>query len=416
MARQVDRLSALAVSRAKRKGFFPDGGGLYLQVTASGAKSWVYRFMIHGRAREMGLGPVRVIGLSEARAKAALCRRQRMEGIDPIDSRKAVLNQARLEAASSMTFAECAHAYIKTHQMAWRNSKHAAQWSSSLATYAEPIFGSLPVQGIDTGLVMRVLEPLWGTKSETAGRLRGRIEVILDWAAVRGFRQGENPARWRGHLDMLLPKRSRVTKVRHHSALPYEEIGAFMVRLREQKGVGAQALQFAILTAARTGEVIGTRWEEIDVAAKAWAIPSARMKGGREHRVPLPPAALDMIKTMCETRQSDYLFPGMRAGQPISNMAMLLVLRRMGRGDLTVHGFRSSFRDWAAETTAFANEVVEMALAHVVSNKVEAAYRRGDLFEKRRRLMEEWADFCLKASAFGQVTPIGSAVAFTKSH
>jgi integrase len=409
MARNMERLTALAVSRAKEPGYYPDGGGLYLHITATGAKSWAYRFMLDGKAREMGLGPLPDTTLSEARGKALEARKLRREGIDPIEHRKALRDSARLDAARAITFRECADAYIRAHRAGWRNAKHADQWTNTLKTYAYPTFGTLPVQGIDITLVTKVLEPIWSEKPETAGRVRGRIEVILDWATVRGYRQGENPARWRGHLDKLLPKRSKVARVEHHSALPYREIGAFLASLRAQEGTGARALEFAILTAGRTGEILGARWDEIDLDARVWTVPAGRMKGEREHRVPLSPPAVAVLESLTELRTDDYVFPGGRTGKPLSNMAMLVLLRRMKRGDLTVHGFRSTFRDWAADQTAYPNEVVEMALAHAVGNKVEAAYRRGDLFDKRRRLMDDWATYCAAPAADGKVVPIRQA-------
>jgi integrase len=288
---------------------------------------------------------------------------------------------------------------VKAHRAGWRNAKHAYQWEATLAQYAAPVIGALSVQAVDTSLVLKVLEPIWTTKTETAGRLRGRIETVLDWAAVRGFRTGDNPARWRGHLDKLLPAPCKVRKVEHHAALPYAEVGAFMTDLRQREGVAARALEFAILNAARTGETLGAAWSEIDMGARLWTIAGHRMKGGREHRVPLSPAAMALLTLMQKLKIDDHIFPGMKAGRPMSNMAMLALLRRMGRGDLTAHGFRSSFRDWAAERTNFPSEVAEMALAHAVGDRVEAAYRRGDLFEKRRRLMTAWADFFTKKPA-----------------
>jgi integrase len=405
VARTTGRLTALKVARAKTPGMYADGGGLYLQVTERGA-SWLYRFMLNGRAREMGLGPLALFGLSDARAKALDARRLRHDGIDPIEARKAQRMRARLDAAKAMTFQQCAEAHIKAHRVGWRNGKHATQWEATLATYAGPIIGALPVQAIDTALVLKVLEPIWTVRSATASRLRGRIEAIVDWAKVRGYRGGENPARWRGHLDKLLPARSKVRKVEHHAALPYAELPGFLVALREHQGIAARALEFTILTAARTGEVIGARWSEVDLLDKTWTVPAGRMKAGREHRVPLPARALAILEEMLAHRHSDdqFLFPGGKPGQPLSNMAFLMLLRGMGRGDLTTHGFRSSFRDWVAERTSFPSEVAEMALAHAVGNKVEAAYRRGDMFEKRRKLMEAWATFCTTApSEHGKV-------------
>jgi integrase len=336
---------------------------------------------------------VNAISLAEARKRTAECRRMRHDGIDPIEARGAQRDQKRLEGARSMTFDVCAEAYIEAHKASWRNGKHAEQWRGSLRNYASPVFGSSPVQAIDLALVMKALEPIWQTKSETASRLRGRIESVLDWATVRGYRKGENPARWRSHLDKLLPTRAKIQKVKHYPALPYAEIGAFMEALRGQEAVAARALEFLIQTAARTGEIIGTRWDEVDLTDKIWVVPGARMKAGREHRVPLSGPALAVLKKMNEICESDFVFPGGKKGMPLSNMAMLALLKRIGRNDLTAHGFRSTFRDWAAERTTFPREVVEMALAHTIENKVEAAYRRGDLFQKRRQLMEAWARF-----------------------
>jgi integrase len=394
MGRHVEKLSALTVTRAKTRGYLGDGGGLYLQVSASGSKSWVFRFKDHGRLREMGLGSVHAIGLAEARKRATACRQMRLDGTDPIAVKKAGKLKAKFEAARAMTFRQCAEAYIEAHKAGWQNAKHAAQWSSTLKTYAYPVFGALPVQAVDVGLIAKVLEPIWTTKTETASRLRGRIERVLDWATVRGYRQGDNPARWRGHLDQLLPARSRVQKVQHHAALPYAEVGQFMADLREQDTTSALALEFLILTATRTAEVIGATWSEIDLDAAVWTIPPERMKARKEHRVPLSKPALAILKRLHKHRAGEFVFMGARLGKPLSNMTLLMLLVRMGRADLTVHGFRSTFRDWAAERTSFPREVAEHALAHSLPDKVEAAYRRGDLFEKRRRLMAAWALYC----------------------
>jgi integrase len=401
MARTIGKLTALAVQRAKPRGYYGDGGGLFLQVSATGAKSWVFRFKEAGRLHEMGLGPVHTVGLAEARERARECRRMRLDGLDPIASRKAARTQAKLDAAKAMTFQQCAERYIAAHRAGWRNGKHRDQWSSTLATYVNPIFGALPVQAIDTALVMKAIEPIWSEKPETASRVRGRIEAILDWATARAFRAGENPARWRGHLENLLPKRAKVRRVKHHAALPFAEIGAFMAELRQQEGAAGRALQFAILTAGRTGEVIGARWDEVDLAEQLWTVPAARMKAGKEHRVPLSDAALAILEDLQKVRHGDFVFPGGRAGRSISNMAMAMTLRRMGRRELTVHGFRSTFRDWASERTGFPREVAEMALAHTVADAVERAYRRGDLFQKRRQLMGAWAKFCTATPATG---------------
>jgi integrase len=402
MARTVGKLTALKVSRPLKPGMYADGAGLYLQVTGAGAKSWLYRFSLQGKAREMGLGSLSAVSLSEARIKAGECRRLREEGVDPIEARKVRREQAALDAAKSITFKEAAANYIASHRAGWRNEKHASQWENTLATYAEPVLGRVSIQAIDTTLVLKVLEPIWKTKPETASRLRGRIEAILDWAKVRGLRQGENPARWRGHLDHLLPARSKVRRVKHHAALSYAELPDFIAKLRAQEGVAARALEFTILTAARTGDTIGAVWYEVNTSDKVWTVPADRMKAGKEHRVPLSSRALAILREGHDMQTSDYVFPGGKAGKPLSNMAMTEVLRRMGRRDITVHGFRSTFRDWAAERTNFPSEVVEMALAHAVGDKVEAAYRRGDLFEKRRRLMAEWASYCNTPSAVGR--------------
>src|SRR5229473_1589199 len=310
MPRQIGRMSALAVARATEQGMYHDGGGLYLQVAASGAKSWIYRYMLNGRAREMGLGPFHIISLSEARSRAADCRRLRLDRIDPIEARKAKRDEAKLVAAKAVTFDACAKAYIEAHATGWQNAKHRDQWRNTLKTYASPVFGAQPVQAVDVELVMKALEPIWYEKPETASRLRGRIETILDWATVRGYRKGENPARWRGHLDKLLPSRGKIRKVEHHAALPYNDIPAFMAELHEQEGIAARALEFLILTAARTGEVIGARWNEIDLKEKIWTVPVARMKAGKEHRVPVSEGAGAIVRELETVRAGDFIFQG----------------------------------------------------------------------------------------------------------
>ncbi len=412
--RQIGKLSTVQVRQAKQRGLYGDGGGLFLQVSEGGTKSWVFRFKEAGRLRVMGLGPLHTISLAEARDKALACRKARLDGVDPIEERRAARAAVRLEAAKAVTFKEAAERYIEAQRGGWRNPKHAAQWPATLATYVYPVFGALPVQAIDVALVMKALEPIWYDKTETASRVRGRIESVLDWATARELRRGENPARWRGHLENLLPQRSKVQRVEHHAALAYDEIGAFMAELRQQQSVAARALEFAILTAARTGEVIGARWDEINTTERLWTVPAERMKADREHRVPLSDAAMAIIEQMAAGRSGEVVFPGGKVGRPLSNMALLMLLRRMAGeekrwGDLTAHGFRSSFRDWAAERTNFPAEVAEMALAHSVSDKVEAAYRRGDLFQKRRQLAEAWAAFCdapVSRFATGDVVPI----------
>ena len=411
MARASGRLTALKVEKAKNPGMYADGGGLYLRVTDTGAKNWILRFMLDRRPRWMGLGPLSLYGLQEARGKALDARRKRHEGIDPIEARRAERARQRLDAAKAITFQQCAESYIASHRAGWRNEKHRYQWPATLSAYAYPVVGALPVQAVDTGLVLKVLEPIWTAKPETAGRVRQRMENILDFAKVRGYREGENPARWRGHLDKLLPARSKVRDVEHLAALPYAELPPFLASLRTREAVAARALEFVILTAARTGEVMGARWNEIDLLDKTWTVPAARMKAHREHRVPLSPRALGILDEMRAARHGDtsdaFVFPGPKPGKPLSNMAFLMLLRRMGLDNLTVHGFRATFKTWASERTSFQNETAEAALAHVIGDKVEQAYRRGDLFEKRRKLMEAWAVYCASPKA-------GKVVAFRR--
>jgi integrase len=416
----INRLSDRRVRTAKA-GMHPDGGGLYLRVTAGkdGVLSsyWLFRYADRGtgKDRQLGIGPLDTVSLAAARAAARECREQLLAGLDPVEQRQARRATTALVDAKAVTFDACRDAYIATHRAGWRNTKHAKQWTATLTTYATPVFGHLPVAAIDTGLVLKVLEPIWATKSETASRVRGRIEVILDWAKVRGYRSGENPARWRGHLDKLLPAKSKVRAVKHHAALPYDQMSAFMLDLHGREGTAAKALQFTILTAARTDEAISMRWDEVDQAAKLWTVPAERMKGKREHRVPLCEPALAILREMMPTGADNigrkYVFRGAKPGRSLSNMAMLELIRRMnaerevvglakwtdpkqGNSDVVPHGFRSTFRDWAAERTNFPREVAEAALAHIDGDETERAYQRGDLFEKRRRLMTAWADYC----------------------
>jgi integrase len=398
--RHSNRLSAVMVAKKTKPGRYGDGNGLVLQISKWRTKAWLFRYERDGRERQMGLGPVSVLTLAEAREKARECRKVLLNGIDPIDARRSDRMQARVEAARGVTFRQCAESYIAAHEAGWRNEKHRAQWKATLATYAYPIIGQLSVAMVDTALVVKVIEPIWATKPETAGRVRGRIESILDWAKVRGFRAGDNPAQWRGHLDKLLPSRRKMRPVKHHAALPYAEMPTFMLELRNRDGISARALELTILTALRTGEVIGARWPEFDAKAKIWTIPARRMKGGREHRVPLCDRAIKILSSL--PREGEFLFPGARKGEPISNMAMLELMRGMRPG-FVPHGCRSTFRDWAAEMSNYPNHVVEMALAHVIGDKVEAAYRRGDLFEKRRRLMAEWERYCARINEVANV-------------
>ena len=382
----IEKLTARRLATIKAPGKYGDGHGLWLRVRSDGRRWWVLRYRFQGHDREMGLGGEDV-SLKEARHSAAQARRQIREGLDPIEERRKARGKS-----SAPTFAKCAERFISDNQAAWGNAKHCAQWSSTLETYAYPVLGEKPVDAVDVVDVLKVLTPLWELKPETASRLRGRIERVLDWARVRGYRQGENPARWRGYLDKLLPKRSRVQAVRHHKALPWRDIPEFMTTLRAREGVAERALEFAVLTAARSGEVRGMRWDEVD--GDAWTVPADRIKAKQEHRVPLSPRALAILNELPRLDGAELVFPGARRGRPMSDTSLTAVFKRMGHSDLTVHGFRSSFRDWSAETTSFPREVCEQALAHTLVDKTEAAYRRGDLFEKRRRLMNAWAVYC----------------------
>lgn len=406
MARQVEKLSPLGVKKETKPGYYGDGAGLWLQVSQSGSKSWIFRFTYAGKQREMGLGAMHTVTLAEARARAKEQRVILMAGMDPLDARKATKLAEALAQARMISFDQCAAAYINAHRSGWKNAKHAAQWENTLATYATPIIGTLPVAAVDTALVVKVLSPIWQDKTETAIRLRGRIESILDWATVSKYRQGENPARWRGHLENLLANPSKLKNVEHHPALPWQEVGAFMAELRTRDGTAARAVEFAILTAARSGEVRGATWAEIDLAAGVWTIPGERMKARREHRVPLSSFALTLLKSI--PRLHERIFPGRKQDTALSDMSLTAVLRRMGRADITVHGFRSTFRDWCAESVAnsFPREVCEHALAHSLPDKVEAAYRRGDLLEKRVKLMQAWADYCATIPTAATVTAI----------
>jgi len=393
MARLVERLTAKEVEHARKPGYYPDGANLYLQVSGSGSKSWILRYTVNGRERQMGLGSLLKCSLTRARDKAGEKRTLLDKGIDPLEEERERDTQHRLTEAKSMTFAECATEYIKSHRADWKNIKHAEQWTATLRTYAEPLIGNLPVADVDVALVVKVLRPIWVEKPETATRLRARIERVLDWATVSQFRQGDNPARWKGNLDHLLPTLKKKSRVKHHASLSYFELGAFLQELRKQEGTAARALEFCILTAARTGEVIGARREDFDLDNALWTVPGERMKAGRPHRVPLSPRAVELVR---ET-EGDQVFP-------LSNMAMLKLLERMGR-ETTVHGFRSSFRVWGAEQTNYPREVLEAALAHVLGDETEAAYMRSDLFLKRRRLMEEWSRYCERTET-GKVVPL----------
>jgi len=410
MARTIERLTALSALKRSKPGLYADGGGLYLRISAAGAKSWVFRFMLRRKAREMGLGSFNTISLSNARQSALDARKSIAEGHDPIETRNAAKVAQRLTAANLVTFAECARGYIAGHEADWKNRVHRRQWTSTLEQYVFPKLGNLPVDNVNTGLMLQVLEPIWTLKPETANRVRGRIEAVLNWATARGHRQGDNPARWRGHLENLLPSKPNSRTRCHHAALPYDSLSTFMAKLRANGNISALSLEFTILTAARTGETIGATWGEINLRDRVWTIPGQRMKGGSAHRVPLAPATVRLLEALPFSRGvTDPLFPSRRTATHLSNMAMLELLNEIWPEKITVHGFRSTFRDWAAERTNFPNHVIEMALAHSISNAVEAAYRRGDLFEKRRRLMEAWGEYATTNGVSAGVLPIRAA-------
>jgi integrase len=402
----MGKLTALQVSRLTKPGLYSDGQGLCLQVTSASARSWCFRFMLNGRARCLGLGSASAISLKRARELVVEPRRQRAEGIDPVEHKRAQRIAAKMTATKTVTFKQCAENYIAAHEHTWVNPVHRKQWRSTLESYVYPTVGALPVQAIDTSLVLKVLQPIWTNTPESASRIRGRIESILDAAKAQELRTGENPARWRGHLNKLLPAPRKVRKIEHHAALPYSALPAFMASLRTHESISARALEFTTLTAARTGEALGARWTDIDIAAKVWTIPATRMKAGKEHKVPLSPRVIEILRDLYGRREGEYVFVGRTDGKPLSNAAMAKMLTLMGQTDITVHGFRSTFRDWAAERTNFESEVVEMALAHAVGSKVEAAYRRGDLFEKRARLMAAWSEYCAQAPTSSVVVPI----------
>lgn len=391
----INKLSPRKVASAP-PGKHEDGGGLRLVVAQSGGKKWVVRLTLHQKRREFGLGSFPDVSLAEARAKAAQYRKLADEGKNPSDYFKRLVAQENL---STPTFTSCAARYIQAHRRTWKNAKHRYQWFATIKGFAKPVIGHKPVDEIDTDDVLQILKPIWMTKNETAKRLQGRIENILDYAAAHNFKDPVNPARWKGHLDKLLPKPSRVQKVRHHPAIPYEEVSEFWIELGKKDCTTSNALKFLILTATRSSEVYFSVWGEIDFGSATWTIPEERMKAGREHRVPLSRQAMEILNAIPRVAGTPYIFPGARAGRPLSNMAMVTMMRKMGfgsggeRGDYVPHGFRSTFRDWAGEVSSYPSDVAEMALAHTIKNKVEAAYRRGDLFEKRMRMMQDWADF-----------------------
>jgi integrase len=404
MARQSKRLAARFVSTVTKPGMYADGDGLYLVVESATAKRWAFVFQWHGRRKEMGLGPVSSRSLADAREAATEARRLVAKGVNPIEARAALRAKAK---AGEITFGDFADKLVDDIAGQFRNAKHLAQWRMTLTKYAAPL-RSLRPDEIDTAAVLGVLKPLWQSRPETASRLRMRIERVLDGAKVAGYRTGDNPARWRGHLDALLPKRQRLTRG-HHAAMPYQQLPAFMSRLATVQGMGAKALRFLILQVKRTSEVVFARWPEIDLEAKLWVIPPERMKGGREHREPLTKEAVEILRELYLSRTDEWVFPGFMKDRPISTATMTKALRLAGGEDFTVHGFRSSFRDWAGEETSFPREIAEAALAHVVGDETERAYRRGDALAKRRKLMEAWERYCLAPPKSNVVPFVGGA-------
>jgi len=421
MARQLGKLSALQVTKLSKPGLYGDGGGLTLQITGAGVKSWLFRFMREGKPFGMGLGPTHTVSLAEARVKALDARKLLVDGQNPLTVKKERRLADALDRAKMMTFDQCSKAYIDAHKSGWKNAKHIDQWTNTLATYASPVFGQLPVANIDTALIVKCLSPIWQAKTETASRLRGRIESVLGWATTSGYRTGENPARWRGHLENLLANIGKASRTKNHPSLPWQRIGQFMNALGSREGVAAKAVEFTILTACRSGEVRGAQWSEFDFNENIWTIPKERMKARREHQVPLSDAAMAVLASMrlkqaaladpeAKPKLDQFVFPGTK-GQMLSDMTLTALIRRMNSDEekpiwtdasghgVTVHGFRSTFRMWAAETTAYPREVAEHALAHQLPDVVERAYQRGTQFAKRKALMAEWGAHCTSIKA-----------------
>ena len=417
MPKTINRLTAFRVSSLKKPGLHADGAGLYLKVDKGGSKSWVFRYMFERRARYLGLGSVTTISLASARSLAVEARQKLELGHDPIKAKREVAKTLAADKAKSLTFKQCAEAYMTAHEPSWKNVRHRGQWRTTMKEFVYPKLGDRVADDIETEHVLGVLEPIWLKTPETASRIRGRVELVLDWAKARGLRSGDNPARWRGHLANLLPKASKVAPVRHLPALPFDEVPAFVSELRTvgSHSHTALALELLVLTATRANETLSATWSEFDLEKKVWCIPAQRMKAGREHRIPLSDSAIEILKEMESVRQTVFVFPSVATGRPLSSMALLRVLRRMQRDGITVHGFRSSFRDWAAETTNFPNHVVEMALAHTVESKVEGAYRRGDLFEKRRKLMDAWAAYIANRAGLSCLAIFGRQSTETKA-
>lgn len=401
----LHRLKPLTLSRDIAPGYHCDGGGLYFQVAPAGSKSWIFRFSLNGRRREMGLGSFPTISLGAAREAASEARKLISAGTDPIEAHRSRRLQKKLDAVRGIGWDDALTQFLDSHESGWKNKKHRQQWRNTLDAYAKTVLSAVPIASVGISEITKILDPIWTSKPETASRVRGRIERILDWAKVRGYRDGENPARWRGHLDKIYPARSKVQKVKHHAAAPIDELPALYDRLAEAKGVAAKALRFVILTAARPGEVAGGLWPEIDKKTALWTIPSERMKADREHRVTLSREALAILDEMAEMQSDKYVFPGHKDGRPLSLTALSKALKAAGGGDATVHGMRSTFKDWASERTSFPAEVSEMALAHTIGDKVEAAYRRGELLKKRAALLEQWSTF-VRSGVAGNVVAI----------
>lgn len=406
MPKKARELAPIEVQRLTKPGLHAVGGvsGLYMQVLPSGARTWVLRAVVADKRRDMGLGGFPDVTLAMAREKAREAREKIAKGVDPIAERAATRSMLAASQNAALTFEASARQFIGAKSAEWKNAKHAQQWGNTLEAYAYPVIGKIAVGDVALPHVLKILEPIWTSKTETASRLRGRIESVLDWATVRGYRTGENPARWKGHLDKILPAPGKVSKVEHHEAVAVEAIGAFLHALRGKEGMAAKALEFLIFTATRSGEVRGATWSEIDLEGRTWTIPPERMKGKKEHRVPLSDQALTLLAGLPRFAGTDLVFPSPR-NKVMSDMTLTAVMRRMEREEVP-HGFRSTFRDWAAERTNYPREVAEMALAHIIGDKVEAAYRRGDLFEKRARMMADWASFCETVAPAGTIVPL----------
>jgi len=396
MAKQINKLTDRGIRSQNKPGRYADGNGLYLQVGKSGAKSWIFRYMLDGKSREMGLGSIRMETLSQARDKAKQCKKLLRCGTDPIRDRQERVAVEKADNKEMLSFQKCTEGYLNVHSSSWRSARHAEIWHSSIKRFAYPIIGPIHVNKIERSHILNILDPIWREKTETATRLRGRLESILNWATVKEYRKGDNPARWRGYLDQLLPKPSEIHTVKHFPALPYRDVGAFMNKLKARQALSASALRLIILTACRSIEVREAEWCEFDLQNKTWTIPVGRMKMKKEHVIPLCKEALDIVKSIPRLSDSEHLFTGPNSGKPMSDVVFKKLMERMGVTGITTHGFRSTFRDWAAEQTSFPREVIEACLAHQLKDKAEAAYFRSNLLDKRRTLMKKWSDYCIR--------------------